>query len=60
MGIALFGMTNMDKAGFEAADNNPFHKDFYDNYVSGKGATQEEAIENMKKDQSDMAESLWY
>lgn len=59
MGVALFGATNMDEAEFEAAQFNPFHNLFRDNFCSGKGATQEEAIEALKKDMRSMHESLW-
>ena len=59
MGFALMGATNMDEDGFKAADYDPFHEKFYDNYASGKGKTVEEAIESMKKDLKDMGDSLW-
>lgn len=59
MGIALFGYTNLDEEGLRKAQYNPFHEDFHDNYVSGKGATEEEAIEALKKDRHEMHESLW-
>lgn len=60
MGIAIFGSTNMDEDGFRAAKYNPFHELFHDNYVSGNGATQEEAIEAMKKAHAELYESIWY
>lgn len=59
MGIAIMGSCNMDEDGFRAAQYNPFHELFHDNYVSGIGATQEEAIEAMKKDLNEMTEGLW-
>jgi len=60
MGIAVFGSTNLDEEGFKRCDYNPFHPEFHDNYVSGKGATEEEAAESLKQDMKQMAESLWY
>lgn len=59
MGIALFGMTNMDAEGFELCNSNPFHPKFHDNYVSGKGVTEEEAIENIKNDMKETHKGLW-
>lgn len=59
MGFALFGSTNMDENGFRAAQYNPFHDLFHDNYATGKGTTQEEAIEMLKKEIHNIHESLW-
>lgn len=59
MGVAIFGSSNLDEEGMRKAQYNPFHEDFHDNYVSGKGATQEEAIEALRRDQREMHESLW-
>lgn len=59
IGIALMGMSNLDEDGFKKCDYNPFHDKFYDNYCVGKGKTEEEAIEALKVDMKDMADSLW-
>lgn len=59
MGVAIFGETNLDEDGMRAAQYNPFHELFHDNFCSGKGETQQEAIEALKKDVKDMHESLW-
>jgi len=59
VGIAIMGHVNMTEDQFEACQHNPFHEGFYDNYSQGFGATVEEAIEDMKKDMEDTAESLW-
>jgi hypothetical protein len=59
MGVAIFGHCNMNEEDFERAQFNPFHEEFHDNYVSGQGATEEEAIEALKKDLHEMHESLW-
>jgi len=59
IGVALFGMSNFNKEDFERVNYNPFHDEFYDNYCSGKGQTEEEAIEELKADMKDMADSLW-
>lgn len=59
MGVAIFGTSNLDEEGFEAAQFNPFHDLFHDNYVQGDGPTQEAAIDALKKDHRDMHESLW-
>ena len=58
-GIAMMGMTNMDEEEFKACNYDPFHPDFRDNYCIGRGSTQEKAIEELKKDMKDMANSLW-
>lgn len=59
MGFALFGSTNMDEDGFRAAQYNPFHDLFHDNFASGKGTTEQEAIDALKKEIADIHESLW-
>jgi hypothetical protein len=57
MAIAIMGSYNMtDK---EIATISPFDKKFHDNYVEGKGETKEEALENMQKDMTGIADSLW-
>jgi len=58
-GIALMGCMNMDEAGFEACNNNPFHELFYDNYASGVGASEAEALESMKNDMRSLSDSLF-
>ena len=59
VGIALFGATNMDEEGFKDCDHNPFHEQFYDNYAEGRGNTEAEAIDAMRADMKDLANSLW-
>ena len=59
MGFALLGSTNMDEAGFKNCNYDPWHEEFYDNFASGVGSTEEEAVDNMKKDMSSIADSLW-
>ncbi len=49
----------MDEAGFKACNYDPFHEQFYDNFASGTGATESEAIESMKQDMQDMSNSLF-
>jgi hypothetical protein len=58
-GIALFGSTNMTDEQFEACNSDPFHVDFRDNYCSGNGATEEEAIGALEQDFKEMHESIW-
>lgn len=58
-GIALMGCMNMDEAGFKACNSDPFHDLFYDNYASGNGATEAEALDAMKNDMKSLADSLW-
>lgn len=60
MGVAIFGTCNLDEEGFEAAQYNPFHDKFHDNYVHGVGPTQEAAVADLKRDHHEMHESLWY
>lgn len=59
VGIALLGSTQMDQAGFEACGHNPFHPEFYDNWVEGFGASEAEAINNLKTNMKATAECLW-
>jgi len=59
MGISLLGTTNMNEAEFEACKHNPFHPKFYDNYTVGKGATAEEAVEDMQNNLQQTSNSLW-
>lgn len=59
MGFALMGATNMDEEGFKNCNYDPFHPEFYDNFCSGTGPTPEDAVEAMKKDMSDIGQSLW-
>lgn len=58
-GIAIFGSTNMTDAQMEAQGRNPFGDDWHDNIVRGIGDTQEQAIEALRQDAKEMAESLW-
>lgn len=59
-GIAIFGSTQMDEAGFKACNYDPFHEQFYDNFASGTGSTEAEAIEALKRDMRQTADSLWF
>lgn len=59
VGIAIMGSTNMDEAGFEACGYNPFHEKFRDNWASGTGATEAEALDALKADMRQTADSLW-
>lgn len=54
VGIALLGMVNNP-----GGPDNPFHPEFNDNYASGVGATEEEAINAMKRDMQSISDSLW-
>ncbi|OES24144.1 hypothetical protein [Alteromonas macleodii] len=57
--VALFGDYQMTIAELEAIGYDPFHVDFHDNFVRGKGETQQAAIEALEKDAKEMADSLW-
>ena len=59
IGIAIMGAMNMNEADFKACDYNPFHKDFQDNFASGKGATEAEALDAMKADMQSISNTLW-
>lgn len=59
MGIAIFGASNLSDEEMKACMENPFHADFHDNYVSGKGATVAESLADMNRDFKEMHESLW-
>lgn len=60
MAIAIFGNFNMPEEELAKIDYNPFHPDFNDNYAKGVGSTEQEAIAEMRKDVSDIADSLWF
>lgn len=57
VGIAIFGSTNRKDDGLK--DANPFDKDFNDNYASGKGPTEQEALDALKADMEKTADGLW-
>jgi hypothetical protein len=58
-GVAIMGSTNMDEEGFKACNYNPFHGKFQDNYAEGMGKTEAEALDALKADMHQMADSLW-
>ena len=58
VGIALLGYTNMTKEALELC-NNPFDPNFHDNYAVGIGRTEGQAIEKLKQDMKETADSLW-
>ncbi len=55
VGIALLGQDN----GGPERTKNPFDEQFRDNYAIGKGITEEEALEAMKKNMKNLAAPLW-
>tara|TARA_Y100001936_G_C16009218_1_gene632551 strand:+ start:392 stop:670 length:279 start_codon:yes stop_codon:yes gene_type:complete len=57
--VAIFGSYQMQESDLEKIKYNPFHDDFDDNFVSGKGKSKEAAIEALKADAKSMADSLW-
>lgn len=57
VGIAILGSTNMKEA--ELASANPFDESFEDNFAEGVGDTQEAALQDLKRDMGDIAESIW-
>lgn len=57
VGIAILGSTNMKAADLASA--NPFDDSFQDNFAEGIGATQEAALQDLKRDMGDIAESIW-
>jgi hypothetical protein len=59
-GFALLGTTNMTDGEFEACGYNPFHDNFYDNYATGKGITEEDAVAALKLNMKETADSLWF
>jgi len=58
-GFALMGATNMSEDEFSACDYNPFNDNFNDNYSTGFGADETSAIEALKADMKQTADSLW-
>lgn len=59
MGVDLLGYHMMSDEQLEAYQYNPFDKDFFDNFVTGFGNTEEEAIEEMRANMTRMSESLF-
>ncbi len=59
MGFALFGQTNMDDDALRDCEANPFHPEFYDNYVTGHGNTHEEAMTAMASELEEISQSLF-
>lgn len=57
--VSIFGSFQMPEPVLKAIDYNPFHADFNDNYVSGKGDTKEAALKALQADAKVMADSLW-
>jgi len=58
VGISIFGRTNMDLHVLE--NLSPFDKiRFQDNYAKGFGKTQEEAIEDLKRDIREIQKGLF-
>ena len=55
--ISIFGFVNPQHPDFPLPEN-PFHPDFYDNYASGVGATEEDALEAMSEDMKSMSRTL--
>lgn len=55
MGFAIMGSVNFD----ECIDANPFDPNFCDNYVSGRGNSREEAINNLKKELRGNSDALF-
>ncbi len=57
--VAIFGSYQMKESDLEEINYNPFHNNFYDNFVSGTGKTKEDAIAALKADAESMCDSLW-
>ena len=58
--IAIFGDFQMKEKDLEKIGYNPFHEDFRDNYVLGKGETEDAAIKDLERDSKSIYESLWF
>lgn len=54
-GVALMGRHNT-----ENPQHNPFHPDYRDNYSSGTGNTEEEAVASLLDDIRGISDSLFY
>lgn len=59
MGFALFGSANLSEQEMKRLDYNPFHEEFYDNYASGIGDSEDAAIDALKADLESTYESMW-
>lgn len=57
VGIAILGSTNMPWDDLK--DANPFDDTFQDNFAVGVGASEEEAIADLKADIHKTADSIW-
>lgn len=56
VGIAILGEC-LDE---DSKDRSPFDPNFHDNYANGTGKTEEEALENLKKDIFKTQEGLFW
>jgi len=54
-GVAIMGRWNERNP-----QSNPFHPDFRDNYASGTGNTEEEAVESLLNDIKGISDSLFH
>jgi len=59
MGFSVFGSANMSDEQFKEVDYNPFHEKFYDNFATGKGSSQDAAIDALKAELDSIYESMW-
>lgn len=57
VGVAILGHANLSDE--ELAVANPFDESFHDNYAEGKGKTQEEAVESLKKNIKELFNMIW-
>ena len=60
VGFALFGATNMTEEQMDAADRDPFHPDWFDNFCRGVGHTKEEALKALEADYEKISQSIWF
>jgi hypothetical protein len=58
--VSIFGSYQMPEDELEKIDYNPFHEDFNDNCVKGKGSSEDAAIKAMEFDIKSLHESLWF
>lgn len=59
VGISILGHCNMTSQQLDACNRDPWHPNFFDNAVVGRGNTIEECLEDIRKQIREIADSIW-
>lgn len=58
-GFSLMGNCNMPDHDIEMCGYDPFHPEWHDNFHSGKGDSEQAAIEALKQSATETGEAFW-